>query len=105
MFTASKKEICTKGWASAHRFVPYALKRKVYAEYGMKYNPGHKYVIDHLVPLELGGANEIGNLWPEPKQASYSKDTDENDLHSRVCFGNMKLAVAQWFFVKYYSVK
>ena len=34
---------------------------------------GSAYEVDHLISLELGGSNEVANLWPEaatPKPAS-----------------------------------
>lgn len=54
--------------------------------------------IDHLVPLELGGANTLINLWPqpaEPRPGYHEKDLLENLLHRMVCAGKMDLADAQ----------
>ncbi len=51
---------------------------------------GRTIEIDHIVPLELGGANEIANLFPEPgsRNANYHvKDELENRLHDLVCAG------------------
>jgi hypothetical protein len=28
-----------------------------------------KFEIDHLIPLELRGADDLSNLWPEPRQS------------------------------------
>jgi hypothetical protein len=50
--------------------------------------------IDHLIPLELGGSNDVKNLWPQPQDprpGSFEKDSLENDLHHRVCNGEMSL--------------
>ena len=52
----------------------------------------------HLIPLELGGANSIQNLWPQfylPKPGARQKDVVENRLHKSVCSGAMSLAEAQ----------
>jgi len=37
----------------------------VYAEYGIVERSPGEYEVDHDVPLELGGSNDIANLWPE----------------------------------------
>jgi hypothetical protein len=54
------------------------------------------YELDHLIPLELGGApDDMKNLWPEPHPSSFTKDGLENYLHDQVCSGNMDLKTAQ----------
>jgi hypothetical protein len=52
----------------------------------------------HIVSLELGGSNDIANLFPEEANAHpgyHVKDRLENKLHDRVCAGAMQLRVAQ----------
>jgi hypothetical protein len=59
---------------------------------------GHSIEIDHIVSLELGGSNDIANLFPEPGSgmANYHvKDELENELHDLVCSGAMTLHAAQ----------
>lgn len=46
--------------------------------------------LDHLVPLELGGSNDVSNLWPQPSDIANAgfrntKDKVENDLHAALC--------------------
>jgi hypothetical protein len=41
--------------------------------------------LDHLVSLELGGANDAANLWPEVPPTPNPKDVVENALHAWVC--------------------
>jgi hypothetical protein len=50
---------------------------------------------DHLVSLELGGSNDITNLWPEVGKLPNPKDKVENDLHDAVCSGQVSLSAAQ----------
>src|SRR6266536_44605 len=51
-------------WLSrAVRHVTAAQRVQVYAEYGVADVPGLDEV-DHFIPLELGGSNDIANLWP-----------------------------------------
>jgi hypothetical protein len=54
-----------------------------YPAYGLP--SGAKTELDHLVSLELGGANDAANLWPEPPPSPNPKDAVENRLHSWVC--------------------
>jgi hypothetical protein len=81
------------------RDVPQSEKFEVEREYGMPASYyGRSIEIDHIVPLELGGSNDIANLYPEPGSgnASYHvKDELENRLHDLVCAGSMTLPAAQ----------
>ncbi len=80
------------------RNVPYSEQEQAYAEYGIQYHSLGQYEVDHLIPLELGGLNDISNLWPEaasPKPGFHEKDQVENYLHDQVCSGAMSLQDAQ----------
>ena len=73
-------------------------KHESLADYGMQYTPAIEY--DHLVPLELGGANAVSNLWPEPNSAGARgtrnpKDSVESRLREAVCAHQVTLAAAQ----------
>jgi hypothetical protein len=92
--------ICSPGFrTSTIRNVPQDEKFQVEQEYGMPAAYyGYTIEIDHIVPLELGGSNDISNLFPEPGSggASYHvKDALENRLHDMVCSGVMSLRAAQ----------
>ena len=94
----TKDQVCTPGYASSTRNVPQSEKNQVYAEYGIKSHTTGQYEVDHLVSLELGGSNDISNLWPEaaePKPGFHEKDSVENYLHDQVCSGAITLADAQ----------
>lgn len=94
----TKTQVCTPGYASSVRDVPQSVKEKVYAEYGItKHQPG-QYEVDHLVSLQLGGSNDIANLWPEaanPTPGFHQKDLVENYLNSQICSGAISLQAAQ----------
>jgi hypothetical protein len=90
--------ICTRGYTSTVRNVSTKTKSAVYAEYHVAQSDKRRYVIDHLVPLEVGGSNDIRNLWPEPRADAEQKDQTENLLHARVCNGTIDLATAQQTF-------
>jgi hypothetical protein len=51
--------------------------------------------LDHLIPLELGGSNDLSNLWVEAGPIPNPKDSVENRLHDEVCSGQMSLRAAQ----------
>jgi hypothetical protein len=54
--------------------------------------------IDHIDSLELGGSNDIANLYPKPGSgpANYhAKDKLETKPHDLVCAGSMTLHAAQ----------
>lgn len=82
----------------ARRAVSQATKNKVYANYGVMSHTATSHEVDHLIPLELGGSNDIKNLWPEaavPTPGFHQKDVLENRMHSLVCTGKMPLILAQ----------
>ncbi|HLX57956.1 MAG TPA: HNH endonuclease signature motif containing protein [Ktedonobacteraceae bacterium] len=95
---ATVQQICTPGYASSVRNVPFSEADQAYAEYGIYHHYSGQYEVDHLVPLELGGSNDIANLWPEaanPTPGFHQKDQVENYLHDQVCSGTMSLKEAQ----------
>jgi uncharacterized protein YceK len=96
--TGTKDAICQSGYARSVRNVPDSVKQQAYAEYGIASHVPGQYEVDHLVSLELGGSNDIANLWPEaasPKPGFHEKDKVENYLHSQVCSGAISLKDAQ----------
>jgi hypothetical protein len=102
----SLDEICSTPWGQDARSVTAAMKRAVIASYN--FNPKvcpftkvkgkrvRRAEIDHLIPRDLGGADEIENLWPqcyEPVNKDKSKQADgankkdrlEKELNKRLC--------------------
>ena len=90
--------VCRRGYTKSLPQVDAATKELVYRRYGIEPVPG-SYEIDHLIAKELGGSNEVRNLWPQPKDTflwnSKVKDRLENQLHSMVCNGAITLDQAQ----------
>jgi hypothetical protein len=85
-----------------------ARKRVAYSWYQIanpQHNSGAAQIceLDHLVPLELGGADGMGNIWPQcgPDDATLKnryfkfKDRVENYLADEVKAGRMPLDAAQ----------
>jgi len=95
---ASRRAICTRGYAGRVRHVSASLKRRVYDSYGVRHHKRGSYEVDHLVSLELGGSNDESNLFPEaanPRPGFHEKDRLENRLHALVCDGEISLRTAQ----------
>jgi hypothetical protein len=90
--------ICKRGWATSVRpptSYTTPLKRRLMSAYG---DTGalSGSELDHLVPLELGGApSDVRNLWPEPGASPNPKDAIENYLNHAVCSHKITLPVAQ----------
>ena len=96
--SATKEQICVPGYSKTVRNVPASEKSEVYAEYGIANHVSGQYEVDHLVSLELGGSNDISNLWPEaadPVPGFHQKDGLEDSLHAQVCNGSISLQQAQ----------
>jgi hypothetical protein len=96
---ATVDKICTPGYSSQVRNVPSSVKDEVYAEYGITSHEPGQYEVDHLVSLQLGGSNDIANLWPEPADPPpgfHEKDKVENYLHDQICSGSLPLRQAQY---------
>jgi hypothetical protein len=94
----TKEEVCKNGYSKAVRNVPESLKEKVYQEYSITSHKKGEYEVDHIVSLELGGSNEIDNLYPqpaEPRPGFHEKDVVEDYLHKKVCSGKLSLEDAQ----------
>lgn len=79
--------------------VTLAIERKVFARYRLPWTRRAEFKIDHLIPLELGGADTIDNLWPQSVRARpYGADRKElltEVLLVRIRKGEMTMAEAQ----------
>jgi len=88
--------ICTVGYTATVRDVPLSVRKYVFQEYGKEYPQLFgTYEVDHFIPLELGGSNDITNLWFEPAPGYKLKDKVENWLHDQVCKHGMNISEAQ----------
>jgi hypothetical protein len=97
----TKTVLCSKTFHTVTvRDVTTATKRASCAAYGIDRARcvGSKYEVDHLISLELGGSNELANLWPQPylpRPGAREKDVVEGWLHRQVCSGAVSLQEAQ----------
>jgi hypothetical protein len=96
---ATKREQVCGSDAGKNRNVPAAISRKVFERYGMPGADPKAYEVDYLITPALGGADDLGNLWPQSYSATVwnarVKDALEDRLHELVCSGSLDLATAQ----------
>ena len=106
-FPVTAAQVCVPNYSKSVRSVPDAEKRAVFAEYGIASHAPYSYEVDHLISLELGGSNDIRNLWPEPyagRGGARAKDVIENRLHAQVCSRQISLATAQAEIVHWWTL-
>jgi hypothetical protein len=68
-----------------------SFRRRLLAAYGVT-SAGE---LDHRISLELGGSNDVTNIWPEPAEEFRLKDEVENALHRAVCKHELSLDAAR----------
>ena len=75
------------------------MEQTIFARYRLPWTRRAEFKIDHLVPLELGGADTIDNLWPQSVRARpYGTDRKElltDVLLQKIRSGKMTRAQAQ----------
>lgn len=83
-------QVCRRGFAQSIRH-PYDTQWRrfrvaVFHRYGISHDRWPAYTLDHLIPLELGGAPfDLRNVWPQPKVEAKRKDKVEERLRFLVC--------------------
>jgi hypothetical protein len=99
----TKAVICSSRFHTrrVHRLPP-SRKYAVEREYGLPAGFFRRALeIDHIVPLRLGGSNNVANLFPEEYAFANhapgypAKDRLDTRLHALVCAGRIRLRVAQ----------
>ncbi|MEP6698641.1 MAG: hypothetical protein ABJB09_02835 [Verrucomicrobiota bacterium] len=84
---------------SPHHELGEALEREVFKRYRIPWSRRAEFRIDRLIPVELGGADSIDNLWPQSfKVKPY--DVERKELLTRrllalIHSGRITLAQAQ----------
>jgi hypothetical protein len=95
----TRNEICSAGYRDMNRLVSSAVQQEVFNKYGIPVALKKGYEVDYLITPELGGADDVQNLWPEPYSSTdwgaHVKDALEDRLHQMVCEGTIDLATAQ----------
>ena len=96
--SSTKDKVCTPNYTATIRNVPSSIKNKVFQEYNLT-PKDDKFEVDHLISLELGGSNDIKNLWPQSYTTkpwnAHVKDKLENRLHKMICSDKIDMIDAQ----------
>lgn len=104
---ATDTTVCENGYTAEVRHVSGSVKHQVYEEYGVPSDKHGEYEVDHFISLELGGNNDIKNLWAQPyvvylnvngenlRMGAREKDVVETNLHKRICNGEITLSQAE----------
>jgi hypothetical protein len=77
---------------------PFTVQQTIYAEYGYTTTAQqHKYLLDYLVPLSLGGSTARANIWPAAVAGVgfFQKQQLNHVITDLVCHGAVPLATAQ----------
>lgn len=76
-----------QSYSKRHRQTTREMKAEVYRSYGIS-RAGRSFEVDHRVPLSLGGADDVQNLWPEAgftHPSFHDKDRLELYVWEAVC--------------------
>jgi hypothetical protein len=94
--TSNANVVCNMGGRSSTPQVSLAMTAKVFAEYHEN-ETGPGYILDWLVPYNLGGAPVLANLWPAALKGTgfYQKVETDGVLRQMVCRRTLTLAQAQ----------
>lgn len=65
-------------------------KDRIYKLYNIPEKCRHRYTVDHLVPLAVGGNNAFENLWPEHVLVKKTRQELEQKLYLEVLKGLKK---------------
>ena len=75
------------------------MERRVFDRYHIPWRRRLEFKVDHLIPVELGGADAVENLWPQSLSTrpynAQRKDLLTQCLLARIAAGKMTLAKAQ----------
>jgi hypothetical protein len=95
----SRNDVCPVRTADQAHLIPASLAKQAFDEYGVANPRPYAYEVDYLITPDLGGSDDIRNVWPEPYSGAewnaHIKDALEERLHQMVCGGKLDLAAAQ----------
>ena len=95
----SLQQVCSRSDDDLDPKLPPEKEQAVFRAYGIRPHAARGYQVDYLINPQLGGNDELANLWPEPYHATVwnakAKDALEARLHAMVCGGQIELDTAQ----------
>ena len=94
VLTTDVSVIAKPGYPATVRHVTAAEKAQCASEYHFT-GASSTVEYDHLISIELGGSNDLTNLWPQPIAEAKVKDGLEDYLHAKVIEGKLPLPEVQ----------
>jgi autotransporter-associated beta strand protein len=94
----TRTDICDQSYVRGIKQPRFNDKVAALANYGVSIHDREFFQVDHLIPLSLGGTNEMKNLWPQQyagSRGAAAKDQLEGQLRGLVCSGTLTLKAAQ----------
>ena len=92
--------------ARCKRHVTKSMKKKIAQDYGgIPEEEWQNYEFDHLLPLCIGGSNDLKNLWPEPLEDAEEKDKIENEVCRGMRSGTMKQSEAVSYILEWFKFR
>jgi hypothetical protein len=76
-----------------------AMERKIFNRYRIPWTRRPEFKVDHLIPVELGGADSLENLWPQSLNikpyGAHRKELLTERLLAAIASGRMTVGQAQ----------
>ena len=94
----TKEQICAPGYAASIKATKESTRVEAFSRYGLRDGKSMTEILDHLIPVELGGTDDVENLWPQVAKGEWSaaqKDALEQKLLGLVCAGTLTVKQAQ----------
>jgi hypothetical protein len=88
-------DVCAVTWGKDDRHVTPKMRAHVFAVYGIPREQWKDYELDHLISRDVGGADDVLNLKPQPWAEAHLKDRLEVKLWRLVCAHELRLVDAQ----------
>lgn len=98
VLTMDSDLLCIPGESEKLNNVPESMIKQVFKNYNIKYPTTKEYAVDHFIPLNLGGSNDIKNLWPQgatPLPGYKEKNIAEKYLYTLMCNKTINISEAQ----------
>jgi hypothetical protein len=95
--TTNTTEVCDRTPAQNAQTIPIGLESQVYSEYRIGPTQQSRYLLDLLVPISLGGAMTLSNIWPATVEGTgfVQKAQLDHILKDDVCHRFLTLRQAQ----------
>ena len=68
----SKEQICSPDFSAKVKPTKDSIKEEAFERYGLRSGQFAEDVLDHLVPVELGGSDQLENLWPQSVKGEWN---------------------------------